>query len=67
MFLKAHYGIGYHMVMVKTPTCVPADVINLVTSLVNGAVLESNVRFWLLYVHISEMLTCSAAHRLAWS
>ena len=43
MFLKKHYGIGYHMVIVKGPNCRTNEIISLVTSSVTEAKLEGNV------------------------
>ena len=62
MFLKKHYGIGYHMVIVKGPNCRTNEIISLVTSSVTEAKLEGNVSvLW---------NTSSLAHsylRLVWS
>jgi len=41
--LKKRYGVGYHMVMVKTPTCDPKEVTDVINGLVPTAKLESNV------------------------
>ena len=43
LFLKGKYGVGYHMVMVKEPTCEIAKVTDVVTKHVPTAQLESNI------------------------
>ena len=43
LFLKNRYGVGYHMVMVKTSTCDPIQVKNVIEKHVPTAQLESNI------------------------
>lgn len=43
LFLKNKYGVGYHMVIVKEPTCDVAKVTNVIKNLVPTAQLESNI------------------------
>lgn len=42
LFLKKHYGVGYHMVMVKEIDCDISKVSGVIHSHVPGAVMESN-------------------------
>lgn len=42
LFLKNHYGVGYHIVMVKEPGCIVGKVTELVKKFVPYAKLESN-------------------------
>ena len=43
LFLKKKYGVGYHMVMVKTPDCDVQHVKKVVNMHVPDARVESNV------------------------
>uniref|UniRef100_A0A7M5XMD2 ABC transporter domain-containing protein n=1 Tax=Clytia hemisphaerica TaxID=252671 RepID=A0A7M5XMD2_9CNID len=54
LFLKKRYGVGYHMVMVKTPTCDPSQVQNLIENYVPTAQLESNIGLELSFILPSE-------------
>lgn len=43
LFLKKRYGVGYHMVMVKTPTCDVERISELLSHHVPSSQLESNI------------------------
>ena len=43
LFLKNRYGVGYHMVIVKEPSCDVSKVTAMVTSHVPTATVESNI------------------------
>ena len=42
LFLKNHYGVGYHIVMVKQPECKVQQITQLVKQFVPHSKLESN-------------------------
>ncbi|XP_028395322.1 ATP-binding cassette sub-family A member 3-like [Dendronephthya gigantea] len=50
LFLKNHYGVGYHIVMVKQPDCKVRKVTELVRQFVPHAKLESNAGAELSYI-----------------
>ena len=58
LFLKNRYGVGYHMVMVKTQSCDPIQVKNIVKKHVPTAQLESNIGMG-LYIFISNFINQS--------
>ena len=43
LFLKTKYGVGYHMVMVKSENCNVESVTSVVRQYVRGASLENDV------------------------
>lgn len=49
MFLKEHYGVGYHLTMVKESGCQVTSVTALVQQHVSTAVLEGDVRSFIFY------------------
>ncbi|XP_074055105.1 phospholipid-transporting ATPase ABCA3-like [Macrotis lagotis] len=50
LFLKHKYGAGYHMTIVKGPTCNTEEISNLILNHVPGATVESNVGAELSYI-----------------
>ncbi|XP_022091487.1 ATP-binding cassette sub-family A member 3-like [Acanthaster planci] len=54
LFLKKKYGVGYHMVMVKSPQCDVAKVSNLIHSYIPSAALESDVGAELSFILPNE-------------
>ncbi|XP_068671756.1 phospholipid-transporting ATPase ABCA3-like [Montipora foliosa] len=54
LFLKSKYGVGYHMVTVKEPTCDVSKVISVVKNHVPTAQVESNIGAELSFILPSE-------------
>ncbi|XP_066910613.1 phospholipid-transporting ATPase ABCA3-like [Clytia hemisphaerica] len=54
LFLKKRYGVGYHMVMVKTPTCDVERVEKLIYHHIPTAELESDIGLELSFILPSE-------------
>lgn len=54
LFLKNKYGVGYHMVIVKEPSCDVPKVTGVVTSHVPTATVESNIGAELSFILPSE-------------
>lgn len=54
LFLKNRYGVGYHMVIVKEPSCDVSKVTAMVTSHVPTATVESNIGAELSFILPSE-------------
>ena len=59
LFLKKRYGVGYHMVMVKSPTCDVEKVEKLIYHHIPTAELESDIGKMILfnnYIHLMNSL-----------
>ncbi|XP_033630935.1 ATP-binding cassette sub-family A member 3-like [Asterias rubens] len=54
LFLKKKYGVGYHMVMVKSPQCNVNQVADLIHSYIPTASMESNVGAELSFILPNE-------------
>jgi ABC-type multidrug transport system ATPase subunit len=50
MFLKSRFGVGYHMTLVKTPSCDVSKVERLITSSVAGSKMVGNVSSELSFI-----------------